>query len=207
MVFEPRKWRKSGRLCGESMSDETKRDEKVELRQQGMISENDSSDTQNAASVADRITMPDGEFTGSFSHGIDAKGRMIIPNSMRPLLGDRFVVSPTPDYKAIAIYPLYWLEERKKDLAQLLKKNAKAQVLMDQFSKYSYKDCETDAQGRLLLPQKMRAKYLNAAREVEINGNYDHIRVVSAEQGNLEDESFEKNIPDVLAFMAELQNG
>ena len=44
-------------------------------------------------------------FHGTFLHGLDSKGRMIVPVAFREALGDKFYVCLTPDFKAIALYP------------------------------------------------------------------------------------------------------
>ena len=62
-----------------------------------------------------------------------------------------------------------------------------------------------DEQGRLLLPQKMRAKYLDNCREVEISGAKNYIRILKSETGEAEDETFRNDFPDPLAFLAEVQ--
>ena len=144
-------------------------------------------------------------FSGSYTHGIDAKGRLIIPATFREDLGPKFVVAPTPDFQAVAIYPVEeWIRQEEK-LEALADLDARAIRLINQFSKYSYKDSETDLQGRLLLPQKLRAKYLENVRDVEISGAKTFIRIVSAEAGEREDELFSQDFPDPLAFIAELQ--
>ncbi len=169
------------------------------------------------ASVSGAMASPPGSgagerppflgFVGSFTHGIDAKGRMIIPAPFREPLGDRFAVCPTPDFKAIAIYSLPGWIERRDELVGLVKINAKAQRLLDQFSKYSYTECETDAQGRLLLPQKLRAWRLGDASQVDVNGAFSHIRVLPAETGRQQDLSFDEEFEDPLALIAEIQRG
>ena len=144
-------------------------------------------------------------FSGSYTHGIDAKGRLIIPATFREELGASFVVAPTPDFQAIAVYPAReWIRQEEK-LEALADLDARAIRLINQFSKYSYKDSETDLQGRLLLPQKIRSKYLDGVRDVEISGAKTYIRIVSAEAGEREDELFAQDFPDPLAFIAELQ--
>ena len=144
-------------------------------------------------------------FSGSYVHGVDSKGRMIIPAGFRDALGDRFVVAPTPDFQNIAIYPeAEWLNQQDK-LEALDELDARAMRLIEQFNKYSYTDSETDQQGRLLLPQKMRAKYLGSCREVEISGAKLYIRILKSEAGVAEDEAFREDFPDPLAFMAEIQ--
>lgn len=144
-------------------------------------------------------------FTGCYNHGIDSKGRMIVPSAFREQLGEVFYVAPTPDFQAIALYPVSeWLREQEL-LQTLADADARAQRFINQFSKYTYRDCETDAQGRLLLPQKLRTMYLKDARDVEISGAKTHIRIVDSAVGEEEDAAFRRDIPDPLAFIAELQ--
>ena len=46
----------------------------------------------SAVSVSE-YSLLDLGFTGNYTHGLDAKGRLIIPASFREALGDRFAVS------------------------------------------------------------------------------------------------------------------
>ncbi len=146
-------------------------------------------------------------FVGSYTHGIDAKGRMIIPAAFREALGQQFAVCPTPDFQDVAIYTLDGWIARRDELQALVHKNAQAQPLLDKFGKYSYVDCETDAQGRLLLPQKIRSWRLGDAREVDVNGATTYIRVMSAAKSRKQDEDFDEIFADPLAFIASLQTG
>ena len=144
-------------------------------------------------------------FLGSYTHGIDAKGRMIIPASFREPLGSRFAVCPTPDFKAVALYPIDGWIKRRDELLSLLKIDARLQPLVDQFSKYSFADCESDAQGRLLLPQKIRAWRLGDAREVDVNGAVSHVRILPASVSREQDRHFDETFDDVLGMIAEIQ--
>ena len=167
-------------------------------------------DTRETASAGDAgngnsAPAPFLGFVGSYTHGIDAKGRMIIPASFRDPLGSRFAVAPTPDFKAVALYPLDGWLERRDELLALVKINARAQRLLDQFSKYSYVDCEADAQGRLLLPQKIRAWRLGDTREVDVNGAVTHIRVMPAADSREQDLNFDEEFADPLAMIAQMQ--
>lgn len=146
-------------------------------------------------------------FVGNYSHSIDAKGRMIIPAAFREALGERFAVCPTPDFKTVAIYPLAGWLRRRNELLALVKVNARAQRLLDQFSKYSYLDCEADAQGRLLLPQKIRAWRLGTARDVDVNGATTHIRLLPTTDSDEQDRLFDEEFADPLAAIAEMQKG
>ena len=200
MVTEPIKWWKYGGLCGERMSDEEKR----------VAADAHDGPAGQAENVAPTCQTADDRasahcFSGGYSHGVDAKGRMIIPANFRQALGDRFVVALTPDFQHIALYPeAEWLKRQRK-LEELADLDARVQRMIEMFNKYSYLDSETDAQGRLLLPQKMRAKYLDNCREVEVNGSGAYIRILRKETDVDEDERFHEDFADPLAFLAEVQ--
>jgi len=143
-------------------------------------------------------------FRGAYMHGLDAKGRMIVPAAFRASLGEKFYLCLTPDFKAIAIYPQHEWELYYCSLLELLEKDMRMERVVNLFSKYTYDDCECDAQGRILLPQKLRSRFLGDARDVEVSGAGTHIRVMRAEDAQKEEELFEQEIPDVLAFEAEI---
>ena len=146
-------------------------------------------------------------FVGSYPHSIDAKGRMIIPAAFRDALGERFAVAPSPDFQAVALYPIADWIARRDELAAIVRRKPVAQPILDMFTKYSYTDCESDAQGRLLLPQRIRAWRLGEARDVEVNGTYNHIRIIPAAAGKDQDRVFDEKYPDPLAFLTSLQDG
>ena len=176
------------------MSDEEKRAQKTA-----------QAETEADIAPAAKSRKADCRFSGAFVHGVDSKGRMIIPANFRDGLGDKFVVALTPDFRNVAIYPMdEWLNQQDK-LEALAELDARVLRLIEQFNKYSYTDCETDQQGRLLLPQKMRAKYLDNCREVEISGAKNYIRILKSETGAAEDATFRNDFPDPLAFLAEVQ--
>lgn len=143
-------------------------------------------------------------FHGTFLHGLDSKGRMIVPVAFREALGDKFYVCLTPDFKAIALYPESEWQLYYCTLLELAEKDMRMNRVLRRFSKYTYSDCECDAQGRVLLPQKLRLKFLENAKDVEVSGDGSHIRVTRAEDADEEDNLFDQEIPDVLAFEAEI---
>ena len=145
-------------------------------------------------------------FRGVFVHGLDTKGRVIVPASFRQSLGEKFVICLAPGHKAIALYAKLEWELRFVRLLELVAKDARMQRVFDQFSKYTYEDCECDAQGRVLLPQKLRSRFLADAKEVEISGAGTHIRIVRNEDAQSEEELLDAEIPDLLAFEAEVAN-
>lgn len=143
-------------------------------------------------------------FRGAYVHGLDAKGRMIVPSAFRPSLGDKFYICMTPDFRAIAIYPAHEWELYYCSLLELLEKDMRMERVVNLFTKYTYEDCECDAQGRVLLPQKLRSRFLSDARDVEVSGAGSHIRIMRAEDAEKEYEKLSEEIPDVLAFEAEI---
>ena len=73
--------------------------------------------TGAAAGAAEPMTEEDRQllekysktFIGSFSHSLDAKGRMVVPLAFRETLGETFCIAPSFDFKSIALYPtLQW---------------------------------------------------------------------------------------------------
>ena len=164
--------------------------------------ESDHALANNALDSTDNHgTPPDSQaflgFTGSYP-------RMIIPAAFREALGSRFAVAPSPDYQAVALYPIAAWIARRDMLAALVKRKPVAQKFLTQFTRYSYTDCESDAQGRLLLPQRIRAWRLGDARDVEVSGVYDHITIIPAAKGQDQDRAFDEAFPDPLAALTEL---
>ena len=186
------------------MADEQK---KPQTGSQPEAATRENTPDQAGRETAGQPTAPFLGFVGSYSHSIDAKGRLIIPSAFREPLGARFAVCPTPDFKAVAIYPLASWIARRNSLTGLVEKDARAQRLLDQFSKYSYIDCEADGQGRLLLPQKIRSWRLGDVRDVDVNGAVSHIRVMPSADSRSQDENFDAEFADPLAFIAELTKG
>ena len=107
-------------------------------------------------------------FIGSFSHSLDAKGRLVIPQNFREKLGDPFCVAPSYDFKSIAVYPLEMWEKRNEAYEKLGKLNPALNRYLEQFYALSYDGQSCDAQGRVLLPSNIRQKILGDERDVEI---------------------------------------
>lgn len=143
-------------------------------------------------------------FRGTYIHGLDAKGRMIVPAAFRQSLGDKFYLCMTPDFKAIALFPKHEWELYYCSLLELMEKDMRMERIVNLFSKYTYDDCECDGQGRVLLPQKLRSRFLEDAKDVEVSGAGTHIRVMRAEDAQKEEEQLSLDIPDILAFEAEI---
>lgn len=138
------------------------------------------------------------DFYGCYSHAIDAKGRIIVPNAYRAALGSVFTIGPTRDFKGVALYPERVYEAILAELNAMNQRKPVVQKYTMQFFKLSYRDMQADGQGRILLPPILRQRMLGDARDLEISGVSSHIRIVGAEKATSDDMDFMENIDDIL---------
>ena len=101
--------------------------------------------------------MKEGEIRlliGEYEHSLDAKGRLIMPAKLRSDMGDRFIVTKGLDGCLFAFSQNEWLnfETKLKELP-LSDKNARNFV---RFFLAGATECETDKQGRFLIPNNLR---------------------------------------------------
>lgn len=129
-------------------------------------------------------------------HSIDGKGRMIVPQSFREKMGKQIIVGVTTAYNAIAIYPFSVWQAKIDMLSDLAARNVKAEEYLERFAMYSFDNCSFDSQGRVLLPQALRDRFLKNAEGVQVSGGQGYVRVVSAEQAERENQQFEQIHPD-----------
>ena len=127
--------------------------------------------------------------TGQYQHTIDAKGRLFIPAKLREELGDTFYVTMGMD-SCLSIYSdASWARftEKFESLPPLFANAAK---------------CEPDAQGRIVLPQKLRA-YAHLEKDVVVIGVSNRAEIWNAEKW-AEIEAEELNPENLAAVMEEL---
>lgn len=144
------------------------------------------------------------EFLGSYAHSIDAKGRIIIPNAYRAALGPTLTIGPTRDFKGIALYPDTVFNSILEELNEINQRIAVVQTYTMQFYKLCYRDMQPDGQGRLLLPPKLRQRMLGEAKDLEISGGFNHVRIIDALKANQDDENFMLNLNDILEKIGNL---
>ena len=144
-------------------------------------------------------------FIGSYSHSLDSKGRLVIPQGFRDKLGETFCVAPSFDFRSIAIYPTEKWEERNETYERLGKLNPALNRYLEQFYALSFDEQTCDAQGRVLLPANIRQKILHEERDMEITGANDHVRVASVtDSGDIWNE-FKNELPQLLEMIAGLE--
>ncbi len=136
--------------------------------------------------------------TGQYQHSIDAKGRLFIPAKLRAELGEAFYVTVSGTDPCLAVYSeAVWKRFEEKFAAMPRFQAKKVRPLFANAAK-----CEPDAQGRILLPQKLRA-YAKLEKDVTIAGISDHAEIWNAEAWNAI-EAEELNIESLGAAMEEL---
>ena len=119
-------------------------------------------------------------FSGSFDHSLDGKGRVIIPASFREALGEDFTLTINPNKTAIAIYPKAMWDQQLERLSRI---NPMDKIGI-QYERYvmsvSFSGNSMDAQGRVLIPLKLRNK-IGLARDIVFVGLNSYIEVWDAE--------------------------
>ena len=143
-------------------------------------------------------------FFGSYDHSIDAKGRIIIPTVYRKDLGESFTITVGLDDQSIAIYPDAAFEEMVEELFRLNRRKPSVQRQQDHVAKFSYPGMQADNQGRILLPVKLRQYVLGEAKDVEISGALDHIRIVDGAIGLAEDIFYKEHHEEIRNEIADM---
>lgn len=109
--------------------------------------------------------------TGEYQHSMDAKGRLFIPASLRDELGDPIYVTISIERALAAYSEAAWREKEEKFNALPSAQARRIRPLFVNAAK-----CTLDAQGRILLPQKLRS-YANLKKDVMVLGVCNHAEI------------------------------
>jgi MraZ protein len=127
--------------------------------------------------------MSVGMFRGNAPARIDEKGRLKVPNAFRTAIENKygrslFVSSLTGEY--VRIYPMpVWLEIEEKLGATPSTHPARLRFL-DRVN-YFGQDAEFDAQGRVLIPFRLRES-ASMTGDVDVLGQYNYLDVWNHER-------------------------
>ena len=134
---------------------------------------------------------------GKSNNNIDAKGRLFIPAKFREELGETFYVTLGLDGCLSVYSDAKWADLTEKFDALPISQARKMRVLFANAAK-----CEPDAQGRIILPQKLRM-YARLEKDVVVIGVSNRAEIWNAEAW-AELEAAELNPENLGAVMEEL---
>ena len=134
---------------------------------------------------------------GKYRHTVDPKGRLFVPSKLRDELGEAFYVTLGLDHCLSVYTEAGWQSILDKYNALPISQARKMRFLFANAAK-----CEPDAQGRIVLPQKLRA-YAHLEKDVVVIGVSNRAEIWNAERwAALEAE--ELNPENLAAVMEEL---
>lgn len=113
--------------------------------------------------------------TGEYSHTLDVKGRLFMPAKLRENLGSCFVVTISMD-KCLSVYSAEsWKAFSEKSNAMSYVQQRKMRPLFAYAARL-----ELDNQGRILIPQTLRA-FAGLSKNVTIVGCNNHAELWDSE--------------------------
>lgn len=142
-----------------------------------------------------------GMFIGEYVHSVDSKGRMAIPAKFRKSLQGGVVVTRGID-PHLYLFPA---EEWAK-LADKIAKLSITQANSRAFSRHMLggaSEAEIDSQGRILIPEYLRA-HAGIANQAVVVGLYDRVEVWSDQRWQEHKAKIEKNTQEIAEKLGEL---
>ena len=125
--------------------------------------------------------------TGEYKHTLDAKGRLAVPSRLRDELGGVFYVTLSMDRCLSAYSAESWQRFSDKVDAMPYVMQRKMRPLFAFAAR-----CETDAQGRILLPQNLR-EYAGLDHDVTVIGNRSFAEIWNTAAWNGSQESSDED--------------
>ena len=135
--------------------------------------------------------------TGQYQHTVDAKGRLFIPAKLREELGETFYETMGMDGCLSVYSDESWAKFTEKFESLPYTRTKAMRPLFANAAK-----CEPDAQGRILLPAKLRA-YAGLQKDVVVIGVSNRAEIWDAEKWYAV-EAAELNPENMGAVMEEL---
>ena len=112
---------------------------------------------------------------GTYSHSLDAKGRLIIPAKLREELGASFIITKSPD-SCLSVYSKEEWENFIGALSKLPKISSEPARRVRRFYFGNSTELEPDKQGRIVIPQELRT-FANLTKDIALVGVDDHLEI------------------------------
>ena len=113
---------------------------------------------------------------GKYPAKLDDKNRLFVPAKLREELGETFHVTIGQDHCLSVYSDASWnaFMDKLKEMSY-----SKVKQLRPMFAYAA--DCEPDAQGRILVPAKLR-QYASLDKEVVVIGSFDRVEIWNAQR-------------------------
>ncbi|QNM05573.1 division/cell wall cluster transcriptional repressor MraZ [Qiania dongpingensis] len=128
------------------------------------------------------------QFMGEYNHTMDAKGRLIVPARFREAGGDKFIVT-----KGLDGCLFVFTEEKWDSVVSSMENLPVTQGKARKFARFlmgGAGECEVDKQGRILIPNNLRA-YAHLEKDVVLVGVGSRVEIWNRdtwEEANVYDE-------------------
>ena len=142
-----------------------------------------------------------GMFIGEYTHNIDTKKRLALPSKFRGELGSRVIITRGLDTCLFA-YPVRVWETIAEKLAKLPMGDPETRSFV-RLLLAGAADIEVDSQGRVVLPEYLRA-YAGMEKSVVVAGLYDRIEIWDEEKWKAYRNNAEENTDDIAKKLGEL---
>ena len=119
-------------------------------------------------------------FLGEYRNKMDAKGRIAVPAKFRGELGDSVIINRYYNDGCLAIFREdAWIEKYTPVISR--PDNRKDARMMNRIITSTAQNTQFDGQGRILVPQKLRA-YAGLNKNLVIVGMIDHLEIWSEDE-------------------------
>ncbi len=136
---------------------------------------------------------------GEYNHNLDPKSRLIMPAKFREDMGARFYVTKGLDRCLRAYSYEEWSKYMEK--INVLPDSDKMARLFKREVLANSSECETDKQGRILIPSKLK-EYAGIEKEVVIIGQSTYIEFWSKDNWDNYQSGEELSLDDLASMMS-----
>jgi MraZ protein len=114
-------------------------------------------------------------FTGTFTHSLDAKGRLTLPKDFRELLGEGAFLGPGND-GCLAVWPAEGWQQVAQRQRTLMQEGSREERHAARIFFGQAQPVEPDAQGRIAIAANLRQDK-GIDKEVVSTGAYDYVEI------------------------------